>query len=96
MIVMKIMTKKMRTMKMKTMEEVAMEIREEAREIMEAAAAAIEAQEDIALMMKITMTKIITMKTTTRIMTKKTMIGAAEVEAAAEVQVVVPAEDLAP
>jgi hypothetical protein len=91
-----IMTKKtMRIMKMKTVEEVDIETREEAREIMEAEAA-IEVQEDIALMMKITMMKIITKKTMMMIMTKKMKAEAAWEEAVVEVQVAVPAEGLAP
>ena len=86
------MKKMMTIMKMKTMEEVDMEIRGEAREMMEEEAATIEVQEDIALMMKITMTKIIMMKT----MMRKMMTEVAGEEATVEIQVAVPAEDSVP
>ena len=76
---------------MKTVEEVDIET----REIMEAEAA-IEVQEDIALMMKITMMKIITKKTMMMIMTKKMKAETAWEEVVVEVQVAVPAEGLAP
>ena len=69
---MKTMTKKMmiKIMTMKTTEEVDIEIKGEAREIIEVEAAAIEVQEDIALMMKITTMKTIT-KRMIMIMTNK-------------------------
>ena len=89
----KIMMKKMmKIMKMKTAEEVDIEMKEEAREIMEVT---IEVQEDIARMMKITTMKTITKKKMMMIMTMKMKAGAAGEEAVVETQIVVPAGDLA-
>lgn len=79
---------------MKTAEGVDME-KKEAKEIMEVEEVVIEVQKDIALTMKITMTKIIMKETMMMIMTKKMKAEAAGEEAVAEAQVVVPAGDLA-
>lgn len=92
MIAMKTMMKKTMITKMRTAAEADMEVREEAKAIMEAEEAVAEAQEDIVAKMKITMTKIMTRKT---MMMTKMMIEVTEEEAAVEVQIVVPAEDLA-
>lgn len=92
---MRIMMKRtMKIMKMKTAEEVDIETREEAREIMEAEEAVPEVQEDM-IVMKITTMKIMIGKIIMIMMTKM-MIEAVEEEAAVVVQAVVPAEDLVP
>lgn len=88
------MKRTMKIMKMKTAEEVDIETREEAREIMEAEEAVPEVQEDM-IVMKITTMKIMIGKIIMIMMTKM-MIEAVEEEAAVVVQAVVPAEDLVP